>query len=145
MSIFNETLDNIMTFLDLKADSLCTAMDTVLQQRSNADKDAKAVDPSAVRHWRNRTRPARPSEVNFICLCDGIVIVCNGIEEGQKGRAIAIALKRTRFLSTQGAIFRENGAPNVEWDNDKSMGENIRIFLEIAYYFRNDYQNCANG
>lgn len=150
MELFSKILTNTMVFLDLNADDLCKAMDEAWRQDRGAAEDASHfVDPSAIRHWKSRTRPSRPGSTNFRYLCSGLMIVCNAIER-QRGRATVIALTKNNFIAAQKAVLRTVGAPFVEWDDARGLGENVCVYLEVAYYFPNDrqndrQQNFANG
>ena len=151
MKLFSKILTNTMGFLGLNADDLCKAMDEAWRQDRGAaeDDDSHFVDPSAIRHWKSKTRPSRPGTTNFRYLCSGLMIVCNAIEQ-QRGRAMVIALAKNAFIADQNAVLCEAGAPFVEWDDARGLGENVCDYLVVAYYFRNDrqndrQQNFANG
>lgn len=150
MKLFSKILTNTMGFLGLNADDLCNAMDKAWRQdNGSADDDSHFVDPSTIRHWTSRTRPSMPSNTNFRYLCGGLMIVCNAIEQ-RRGRAMVIAHAKNAFIAAQQAVLCEAGAPFVEWDDARGLGENVRDYLEVAYYFRNDrqndrQQNFANG
>lgn len=150
MEIFSKILTNTMVFLGLNADDLCNAMDVAWRQdNGSADDDGHFVDPSAIRHWKSKASPSRPGKTNFRYLCSGLMIVCNAIEQ-QRGRAMVIALKKDNFIADQNAVLRTAGAPFVEWDDARGLGENVCVYLDVAYYFPNDrqndrQQNFANG
>lgn len=150
MELFSKILTNTMVFLNLNADDLCNAMDKAWRQdRGAAEDDSHFVDPSAIRHWKSKARPSRPGSTNFRYLCSGLMIVCNAIEQ-QRGRAMVIALAKNNFIAAQKAVLCKAGAPFVEWDDARGLGENVCVYLEVAYYFPNDrqndrQQNFANG
>ena len=150
MELFSKILTNTMVFLGLNADDLCNAMDKAWRQDRGAAEDASHfVDPSAIRHWKSKSRPSRPGKTNFRYLCSGLMIVCNAIEQ-QIGRATVIALTKNNFIAAQKAVLCTAGAPFVEWDDARGLGENVCVYLDVAYYFPNDrqndrQQNFANG
>lgn len=149
MEIFSKILTNTMVFLGLNADDLCNAMDKAWRQDNGSADDGHFVDPSAIRHWKSKASPSKPGKTNFRYLCSGLMIVCNAIER-QIGRATVIALTKNNFIAAQKAVLRTVGAPFVEWDDARGLGENVCVYLDVAYYFRNDrqndrQQNFANG